>query len=158
MTITVKVGVYVHSRNVIMVLYSGVKSSSSSQYEIKNHQIISSVSLLSLYSHQSGNSGFPPCLLVVGGAALPLAGVVHPRCADRTGDEVGGARGHEVSHCRWDVHPLVRHQVICCHGESFVVRTVEQSNGLFESGWGMYRSHRPLNKHTDPESAAHMED
>lgn len=41
--------------------------------------------------------------------------------------------------------------------ESFGVRTAEQSNSMFESGWGMYRSHRPLNKHTDPESAAHME-
>lgn len=52
-------------------------------------------------------------LLVVGGAALPLAGVVHARRADGAGDEVSGARGHEVSHCRRDVHPLVCHQVIC---------------------------------------------
>ena len=52
-------------------------------------------------------------LLVVGGAALPLAGVVHARCADGAGDEVVGAGGHEVSHCRRDVHPLVCHQVIC---------------------------------------------
>lgn len=52
-------------------------------------------------------------LLVIGGAALPLAGVVHARCADGAGDEVGGAGGHEVSHCRRDVHPLVCHQVIC---------------------------------------------
>lgn len=48
----------------------------------------------------SSRSRFSPSLLVVGGAALPLAGVVHPRCADRTRDEVGGAWGHEVSHCR----------------------------------------------------------
>lgn len=51
-------------------------------------------------------------LLVVWGAALPLAGVVHARRADGAGDEVGGAGGHEVSHCRRDVHPLVCHQVI----------------------------------------------
>lgn len=102
MTITVKVGAYMHSRNVIMVLYSGGKSSSSSRYEIK---IIRSSRLFRFYQSilipvVVPRSGFPPCLLVVGGAALPLAGVVHPRCADRTGDEVGGARGHEVSHCR----------------------------------------------------------
>lgn len=52
-------------------------------------------------------------LLVVGGAALPLAGVVHAGRADGAGDEVGRPRGHEVSHCRRDVHPLVCHQVIC---------------------------------------------
>lgn len=52
-------------------------------------------------------------LLVVGGAALPLASVVHARRADGAGDEVGGARGHKVGHCRRDVHPLVCHQVIC---------------------------------------------
>lgn len=80
----------------------GVKSSSSSRYEIK---IIRSSRLFRFYQSilipvGIPWSGFPPCLLVVGGAALPLAGVVHPRCADRTGDEVGGARGHEVSHCR----------------------------------------------------------
>lgn len=64
-------------------------------------------------------------LLVVGGAALPLAGVVHARRADGAGDEVSGAGGHEVSHCRRDVHPLVCHQVICtaergqlCHSAS----------------------------------------
>lgn len=52
------------------------------------------------------------CLLVVCAAALPLAGVVHARRADGAGDEVGGAGGHEVSHRRRDVHPLVCHQVI----------------------------------------------
>lgn len=52
-------------------------------------------------------------LLVVGGAAFPFAGVVHARRADGTGDEVSGAGGHEVGHCRRDVHPLVCHQVIC---------------------------------------------
>ena len=51
----------------------------------------------------------PESLLVVCGAALPLPGVVHARCANGAGDEVGGARGHEVSHCRRDVHPLVCH-------------------------------------------------
>lgn len=52
-------------------------------------------------------------LLVIGSAALPLAGVVHARSADGAGDEVSGPWGHEVSHCRRDVHPLVCHQVIC---------------------------------------------
>lgn len=52
---------------------------------------------------------FPVSLLVVCGAALPLPGVVHARCANGAGDEVSGARGHEVSHCRRDVHPLVCH-------------------------------------------------
>lgn len=52
-------------------------------------------------------------LLVVSGAALPFAGIVHAGRADGAGDEVGGPRGHEVSHCRRDVHPLVCHQVIC---------------------------------------------
>lgn len=52
-------------------------------------------------------------LLVVGAAALPLAVVIHAGCADGAGDEVGGAGGHEVGHCRRDVHPLVCHQIIC---------------------------------------------
>lgn len=51
-------------------------------------------------------------LLVVCGAALPLSGVVHARRADGARDEVSGAWGHEVCHCRRDVHPLVCHQVI----------------------------------------------
>lgn len=66
---------------------------------------------LSVYSRS--RLYFLVSLLVVCGAALPLAGVVHPRRADGAGDEVGGAGGHEVSHCRRDVHPLVCHQVIC---------------------------------------------
>lgn len=66
-----------------------------------------------LRSCLSFSLSFPVSLLVVGGAALPLAGVVHARRADGAGDEVGGAGRHEVSHCRRDVHPLVCHQVIC---------------------------------------------
>lgn len=54
----------------------------------------------------------PPPLLVIGRAALPLAGEVHARRADGAGDEVRGPGGHEVGHCRRDVHPLVGHQVI----------------------------------------------
>lgn len=54
-----------------------------------------------------------PDLLVVGGTAFPLAGVVHTGCADGTADELSGAGGHELIHRRGDVHSLVCHEIIC---------------------------------------------
>lgn len=71
--------------------------------------------LFSIFGLHFLSLSFLLSLLVVGGAPLPLPSVVHARRADGAGDEVGGARGHEVSHCRRDVHPLVCHQVICAH-------------------------------------------
>ena len=48
-------------------------------------------------------------LLVVSGAALSLAGVVHPGRADGAADEVSGAGRHELIHCGGNVHSLVCH-------------------------------------------------
>lgn len=41
----------------------------------------------------------PRALLVVGGAALPLAVAVHAAGAQGSGEQVGGAWGHEVADC-----------------------------------------------------------
>lgn len=52
-------------------------------------------------------------LLVVGGAAFPLACVVHGGHADGTAEELSGAGRHELIHRRGDVHSLVCHEIIC---------------------------------------------
>lgn len=49
-------------------------------------------------------------LLVVGGAAFPLAVAIRAAGAQGAGEEVGGARGHEVTDCGRNVHSLVGHR------------------------------------------------
>lgn len=51
----------------------------------------------------------PRALLVVSGTAFPLAVAVHTTGAQGTGEQVGGARRHEVTDCGGNVHSLVRH-------------------------------------------------
>lgn len=53
--------------------------------------------------------GAPKALLVVSGAAFPLAVAIHTAGAKGAGEQVGGARGHEVTDCRGNVHSLVCH-------------------------------------------------
>lgn len=53
--------------------------------------------------------GAQEALLVVGRAAFPFAVTIHATGAEGAGEQVGGARGHEVTDCRRNVHSLVSH-------------------------------------------------
>lgn len=54
--------------------------------------------------------GAQEALLVVGRAAFPFAVTIHATGAEGAGEQVGGARGHEVTDCRRNVHSLVSHR------------------------------------------------